>query len=351
MLVRGPASQDHARSGGRAPAPATSVPEFRHPDAGHSLVELMVGIVISMLAVAAGYTAMSSSDRAATVNDQTVQMQQNAQVAIQLLSQDLRTAGFGMSGAVGTCGQAIVPGDNNPAGADSGPDQVSMVVPTLLSTLAVDATGPALTVTLQAGAVAAMQPDGFAANATVSIGGVVSATVSAISGDALTLSPPITAPAVFTAGTQVYWLRCITYAIGTTTAACAGSAPCLLRGGAAVAEGIEDLQLAYACDGCNGTEPDGVIDDQPGSAAGFDATDFISNSTWATSPMTADTIRLVRVNVVARQTQSDPQWRSTTPVVVEDHDPAKDTGYSLRAYQQVRRRVLTRTVQVRNLGL
>lgn len=326
----------------------------RPPDengaAGHSLVELMVGISISMLALAAGYTAMSSSDKAATVNDQTVQMQQNARVAMRLLSQDIKAAGFGMSGAVGSCGQAIVPGDNNPAGNDTGPDQVSLVVPTLLSTLASGAAGPAASVALQAGAVAAMQPDGFAANATVSIGGVVTATVAGLNGDALTLSPPITAPAVFPVGTQVYWLRCTTYAIGTTTAACSGSAPCLLRGGVAVAEGIEDLQLAYACDGCNGNQPDGVIDDQNGSNT-FDAADFISNSAWTASPATPDTIRLVRVSLVARQTRSDPQWTSTAPIAVEDHDPTKDAGYSLAAYQQVRRRLLTRTVQVRNLGL
>lgn len=327
---------------------------FKRPaaggDDGHSLVELVVGIVIAMAAVAAGYAAMSSSQKAATVNDQTVQMQQSGQIAMQLLVQDLRTAGFGVNGAVGSCPQAIVPADNTPGGNDTGPDRVSLVVPVALGSLASSATGPTSTVDLASGAVAALQPDGFAVGATVSLGGAATSTVSAVSGDRLTLVPTITAPAVFTAGTQVYWLRCLTYAIGTTAAACSGSAPCLLRGGVAVAEGIEDLQLAYACDGCDGNQPDGTIDDQNGSGT-FDANDFISNSTWTTAPQTSDTIRLVRVNIVARQTRSDPQWSSTAPVVVEDHDPTGDAGYDSPTYQQFRRRLLTRTIQVRNLGL
>ncbi|MCE9534950.1 MAG: hypothetical protein K8R65_00880, partial [Nitrospirae bacterium] len=37
------------------------------------------------------------------------------------------------------------------------------------------------------------------------------------------------------------------------------------------------------------------------------------------------------------------------PVIVSDHNPSADAGYNLTTYQQQRRRVLTRTIQVRNL--
>lgn len=319
---------------------------------GATLVELMFGVAIAMAVMGAGYTVLNSSQKAASTNSQTAEMQQSARVAMELLTQDLKTAGFGMSGSVGGCANAIMPADNTPGGADVGPDSVSVVVPTLLSTLAAQVAGgpTANAITLQSGAVAAMTPDGFGVGATVSINGALPGTVSGIAGDVLTLGNTVAAPAVFPADTPVFWLRCITYAIGTTAAACAGSAPCLLRGGVAIAEGIEDLQVAYACDGCNGTASDGVIDDQNASNT-FDAADFISNSTWTTSPMTPDTIRLVRISIVARQTHSDSKWSSTAPIVAEDHSPTSNQGFSLGTYQQSRRRLLTRTVQVRNLGL
>jgi type IV pilus assembly protein PilW len=34
---------------------------------------------------------------------------------------------------------------------------------------------------------------------------------------------------------------------------------------------------------------------------------------------------------------------------VSDHNPSVDAGYNATTYQQQRRRVLTRTIQVRNL--
>nr|MBI3614104.1 PilW family protein [Nitrospirota bacterium] len=318
---------------------------------GASLVELMFGIAISMIVTAAGYTVMATGGKTAQINDQTVELQQNGRIAIELISQDLKAAGFGMNGTIGACSNAVVPADNTPGGADTGADSFSVAVPTNLSTLASTATGTVSTITLQSGAVAAMTPDGFGAASTISVGGIHTSTVSAIAGDTLTLGTTIQSPAVYQAGTQVYWLRCITYDIATTTALCSGLAPCLRRAGVPIAEGIEDVQLAYACDGCTGSGvPNGVVDDQNASGT-FDASDFISNSAWTTAPMTPDTIRLVRVTVVARQTRSDPDWKGTSPTTVEDHNPTSDSGYNASDYSKIRRRIVTRTVQLRNVGL
>jgi type IV pilus assembly protein PilW len=334
---------------------------------GVTLVELMFGMVIGMIVMGAGYTVMTGSQKASTVNDQATQMQQNVRVAMDLLTQDLKMAGFGMTGPVGACNFAVVPGDNTPGGADTGPDSVSVVVPTTstanpLWTLSTQLTGgPAATgLTLQAGAGASMTASGFAAvpfalPQPISIGGTVSATVTALAGDVLTLSSPVNSPALFPVGTPIHWLQCITYDIvratdANATTLCGGNPPCLRRGGVAIAEGIEDLQLAYACDGCTGALSNGILDDQNASNT-FDTADFISNSTWTVAPLTPETIRMVRINIVARQLRADPDWKSSQPLVVEDHNPTSDAGYNQQTYQQMRRRTLARTVQLRNFGL
>ena len=316
---------------------------------GVSIVELMIGVTVATAIVAAGYSVMTGTDRAAQVNDQTAEMQQNARVAMELLTRDLKLAGFGMNGTVGACANAIVPADNNTAGADTAADSLSVVAPTSLSTLANPAAGGALSITLQAGSVAAMTPSGFGNGATISIGGVSTTTVANIVGDTLTLGSSLGQSVVFPAGTQVFWITCITYAISTNAATCAGTAPCLLRGGVPLAEGIEDLQIAYACDGCAGTA-DGVIDDQNASGT-FDTSDFVSNSTWTTGSMIPANIRLARVSIVARQTRADTNWQNTGAIAAEDHNPATDPGFNQSTYKQIRRRLYTRTVQVRNLGL
>jgi type IV pilus assembly protein PilW len=318
--------------------------------AGVSLVEVMMAVGVASTVVLAAYTLMSHTENAAVINDQTAEMQMNARIAMELLTKDLKEAGFGVNGPIGGCTNAIMPVDKNPAGADAGPDGFSVVAPTLLSTLANQASGGQLTVTLQSGAIAAAMLSGFGTGSTISLGGAWTATVNSIAGDTLTLSSTLGQAAVFPAGTQIFWLQCVTYAVSTSPTTCSGTGPCLLRGGVPVAEGIEDLQIAYACDGCAGVA-DGIIDDQLGSAAGFDTGDFVSNSNWATSPMTPDTIRLARISIVARQTRTDPAWISTVPVVAEDHNPATDPGFNGSAYRQIRRRLYTRTVQIRNLGL
>ncbi|MFQ5931923.1 MAG: PilW family protein, partial [Nitrospiraceae bacterium] len=224
----------------------------RLEERGFSLIEVMIALLISILVVGSGYTVLYTQSRASNVNNQVTQTQQNARVAMELLTQDLRAAGFGMNGAVGACNTAIVPADNNPAGNDTGPDVVSLVVPTAISTLAVEAKDSFNTITLKAGDIASVTPDGFGVGSAISINGTVSGSVNAIAGDVITLASTIGAPAKFPVNSQIYWLRCIAYSVSTVAATCGGVAPCLLRNGVAIADGIEDLQLAYACDGCDG---------------------------------------------------------------------------------------------------
>lgn len=356
-------------------------------DAGVTLVELMAATVISMIVIGAGFTALIASNKATQINDLVANTQQNVRLAMELLARDIKLAGFGMTGPVGACtinGAAvpIVPGDNNTAGADTGPDTITMVVPnsnTAIApfwTLAAQAQGPFTNIVLQTGAVTDMDNQagggGALVGMTVSVGGAVSTNVQAINAgtDTITLVDQVGAPKIFPAQTQVYLLECVTYSIGTTVAGCGGNAPCLLRsvnGGAGVplVEGIEDIQFGYACDGCNvlvnGGNPDGIPDDQNATGT-FDVGDFITNNTWAVDPMTPRKIKLVEVNIVAIQSQqvgADSgiseanrvrQITTPGPVIVSDHDPSADAGYNLVTYQVNRRRVLTRTIETRNVG-
>ncbi len=330
----------------------------RLEERGFSLIEVMIALVISILVVGSGYTVLYTQSQMSSINRQVVQTQQNVRVAMELMTQDLRAAGFGMNGAVGACNTAIVPADNNPAGNDTGPDAVSLVVPTAISTLKEDRPGPFNTIPLQLGVIAAVTPDGFGPGSAISINGTVSGSVQSIAADVITLTSTVGAPATFPKDvTQIYWLRCIPYAVSTVAATCGGVAPCLLRNGVAIADGIEDLQLAYACDGCDGTVADDVLDDMNTNGF-FDTADFVSNDTWAAGSVVPDTIRVVRVSIVARQTQLEQRSEGGTLAIntplalqVDDHLHSDDAGFDLSSYQQLRRRLYTRTVQVRNMGL
>jgi type IV pilus assembly protein PilW len=135
-----------------------------------------------------------------------------------------------------------------------------------------------------------------------------------------------------------------------------GTAPTITT---SLVDGVEDLQFAYGCDGCNTTikagVPDGVIDDFNGNNT-FDIADFQTNRVWAFGTFDPATIRLAQINIVARQTVIDEgmgegiQGASlSTPLQVSDHMPSNDAGYAAATYQSFRRRFLTRTVDTRNM--
>lgn len=358
---------------------------------GVTLIELMIAVVVTAVIAAAAMTVVITSNKATQANEQVADTQQNARLAMELISQDIKLAGFNMTGTVtGTVGACvvgplalpapIVPGDNVPGGAvgvinDVGPDTVRLVVPSMAAgaggltpVLSAVASGVSNTISLSAADITAMGPSGLAVGSVVSVGGSFSSPVTAVGATSLTLAKLPPPSAQFPIGTPVYLLRCVTYAISAVPAVCGGATSCLLRDGVPMVDGIEDLQLAYACDGCNVLAPNtllpnGVIDDQdapggtPIGAGVFNAADFITNNTWAVSPMTPDKIRLVQVTIVARDSQPSRgisegnivASNSAVAVIVSDHNPSMDAGYNAATYQQQRRRVLTRTVQVRNL--
>lgn len=366
---------------------------------GVTLIELMVGAVVATTIIAAGFAVLTSSSKALTTNEQTVETQQNVRVAMEFLFRDIRQAGFGMNGPVGNCPTAIVPADNNTVGPDRGPDRVSLVVP--VGNPVGTATDPpwilnsdttvgfnllalpsALVVTNMSSEAGGSLT---APNATISIGGTITTTVTATGGANLTVAA-VPAPVALKRNTPIYLLQCITYQIippPDPTGLCAGRSPCLIRGVAggltagvldcttagslctSIADEIEDIQFAYGCDGCvaaiNSGTPDGIIDNQ-GGAAGFDQADFVMNNAWATAPLTADKIQLAQVTIVGRQRRADQgfgdsnrQTAQGTALQVSDHlhsdgvFASGDYATLTPPYTSTRRRLLTRTIELRNL--
>ncbi|MBA5869480.1 MAG: prepilin-type N-terminal cleavage/methylation domain-containing protein [Nitrospira sp. CR2.1] len=357
---------------------------------GFTLVELMAAVLITVVIVAAMMTTVVTSNRANVVNSQVADTQQNVRLAIDLLSRDIKLAGYNYnatdpsSAAVGACNATIgavtkpvglLPQDQSPNAADTGPDGISMVLPvnTAAWTLTAAAGGTANAValedsiTLSGTAITEMVAQGMAVNSTVSIGGALSKTVKTIGATTIGFGTGNYVSGQFPIGTPVYLMQCVRYQIITNTpATCGSDAPCLVRDNVALVDGVEDMQITYACDGCNQAAPnplypDGVIDDQDGSSSGgfptFSQGDFVSNGSWAIAPRMPDKIRMAQVSLVVRPTKADDgldekgtkAFNTTGPVIVGDHNPSSDAGYDAQTYQQQRRRVLIRTIQPRNL--
>jgi len=394
---------------------------------GFTLTEIMIATMMTTAIIAAGLGALTVTQKTSRVTGQVVNTQATARTAIDMITADLKLAGFGMQGlqggAVGNCvvngnPSALIPADNNALGADFGPDTISMVVPMTNSVTAAGALwqvnvpgapgtigGPTLTIAtipLPNNATTAMGnavPGGAATlpGMSVTIGGVAGSRIAAggVTPAALNLNPSIPAPSTFGHGTQVYLLQCITYQVIPPPDAlnlCQGNAPCLVRGVAPAAvggppncnaagsgcvpimDGVEDLQLAYACDGCNvninGGDPDGAVDDMNGSIS-FDQGDFLTNINWFLSPssaMTPNKIRLAQVNIVAREKRTEQGMgeglsagvvNTSTIPAISDHNHTtgvyalgdNGTPAQQQTYMQFRRRILTRTVELRNQRL
>jgi type IV pilus assembly protein PilW len=229
----------------------------------------------------------------------------------------------------------------------------------------------------------------------VSINGTAGSRIVGSTPTQVNLNPVIPGPTQFGNGAQVYLVQCITYEIVPPPDAlnlCQGNAPCLVRGVGVVGapntpprcnavgnacipimDGVEDLQLAYACDGCdprvNSGTPDAQVDDLNLSNS-FDQADFITDRNWFGNAapfgtnMHPKTIRMVQIGIVARETRTEQGMGEGNQVmvhggvipIVSDHNHAtgvftlgdNTTPAQQLAYQQFRRRILTRTVELRN---
>ena len=93
---------------------------------GFTLVEIMVATAITSVIVLAGMAALTMTGKAVRANEQTSDAQQSARMAMEMITHDIKMAGFGPQidlsknpPPVGNCGIGvtpvpILPGDNNP---------------------------------------------------------------------------------------------------------------------------------------------------------------------------------------------------------------------------------------------
>ncbi len=339
------------------------------PDRGFTLIELMISLAIFAVVSLAAFSVLSASQKTAIMNDQTVQIQRNVRLAMDLIARDLRMAAYG-NPAAGTagCAQQLTATDNA-VGADAGPDAIQMVtVDQQVGTLASAYTSGNATIT-----VSNLPAGVLAANDVITLEGTVLASTSLPTGNILTLSSvQSTGSSTFPIGTAVFRLACVTYQVTGADGKVGGTGIVftpyqLLRNAVPIVDGIEDLQLAYGID----ADGNGIIDDQAGGTANVvDCLDFVPNGTACTQGTTLlaagtvtslpssvnatpTSVRQVRITVVGRAVPPEAAntvnnvWKDSTftgssAVQAEDHAIAGTTG--------IRRRSLTRGVTLRNVG-
>jgi type IV pilus assembly protein PilW len=345
---------------------------------GFTMIELMISVAIFSIVTLAAFAVLSSSHMVSVTMDQTVQVQQNVRMALDLMARDIRMAGYGnpTAGTLAGCAQHMNAVDNTPAGADVGPDSISVMTMDLqIGTLG----APYIngdTITLCA---TCALPSDLAVGQAVSIDGVFTGSVAGFNAGARTITlfqtgtiiPLIIIPPVnFQPGAPVVRLTCITYTVTDGTVTPPFQLMRAVNGGLPVAmvDGIESLQLAYGIDANN----DGILDDQAGGLAGVvDCLDFIPNNTPCTQgaallpagtalalPATVNasptSVRLARITVIGRavppsavnvsgNTWSDPTYTGNSAIQAEDQVVAATPG--------VRRRALTRVINLRDAAI
>jgi type IV pilus assembly protein PilW len=341
---------------------------------GFTLIELMISVAIFAVVTLAAFAVLSSSQRTSVTMDQTVQIQQNVRMALDLIARDVRMTGYAnpAAGALAGCAQHMNAVDNNPAGVDAGSDSISiMTMDQQIGTLGAPyINGDTFTL---AGAL----PSDIAVGQAVSIDGIFTGSVAGFNAGAKTITlfqtgtiiPLIIIPPVnFQPGAPVVRLACVTYTVTDGTVTPPFQLMRAVNGGLAVAmvDGIESLQLAYGID-ANG---DGILDDQNANNI-VDCIDFVPNNTPcaqggavlpagaalalpASVNTTPTSVRLARITVVGRavppaavnvagSTWSDPTYTGNSSIQAEDQVLAATPG--------IRRRALSRVVNLRDASI
>ena len=270
---------------------------------GVTLIELLIAMAISAILIVAIYRTFIGQQKTYTVQEQVVDMQQNARVAINRMMREIRMAGFGnvidvlsLSGGVNGFTQVITPGSNslgNTITIVGGFKQIRRDNgdPILIAS----ASGNQITLNYAT--------DEFDGNAHrfICIGGIESNTVQSRSERILTLDEPLryTHPP----GTPIYKIHAIAYGLrddGVRVLFRDLNPNTVSSQRDTVAENIENVQFEYF--------------DADGNPTAIPAN-----------------IRMVKVTITARTSMSDPEFKGGTG------------GF--------RRRTITSNIHVRNMGL
>jgi prepilin-type N-terminal cleavage/methylation domain-containing protein len=249
---------------------------------GLTLIELLVALVISAVIIAAAYRTFMGQQKTYTVQEQVVEMRQNARAAISNMMRELRMTGFGSV-------SAILPATfGSGPGAVTCPNVVNANMPstgwiTVVGALISDSQEARLTATISTGNAPVIAVSSLTdANGTVlfdtgskkyiSIGGVEGHTITNIStsNKQLTLGERLIYK--HKADTRVYPIRAISYQAGVRNENTGGAEE-------QTAENIESVQFEYL--------------DAQGNPATSDAA-----------------VQMIRVRVTATTDMADPQYKS-----------------------------------------
>jgi len=276
--------------------------EILKKESGLTLIELMIGLVIAALSVAGVYRTFVHQQHTYVVQEQVVDMQQNARVAINQMAREIRMAGFGnvsmvLPAVIGSKTYNHILNPDIPA-----PGALTILSPiedraTLSSTALIGKNQIMVSVLNDAAGAPLYDLD---TKKYISIGGVESHLISSIDSvnRTITLSGNLTLNHLV--GTPVFPIRAVSYQLGVESGILTikrdentgmGSQP--------LADNIENLQFEYLDSNGNPTAIPGDI-------------------------------RIIRVTLIARTTMQDPEGKG-------------GDGY--------RRRQLATSIRVRNMDL
>lgn len=308
---------------------------------GFTLVELLIAILLGMLVMSGGYMVFQASNRATREQNLDNRMQDNARVAMDVLSRNFRRAGFLVNFTSYPIGQSVDGMTSkltitNPL---AGPDSVSILGGTLSTVRFLQQSADPKASTLVVNNIT-----GIGVNSVIGVGLTFSSVVSAVNVGSNTITLNTTVP---TGATNMYYpgqvlqdgvtlsnqtpapvrlVTAIRYQINSANAAHPQLEQTTQGVTEPIAEDIEDLQIAYGVDRNNNR--------------------IIEAGEWTYTPTTneIDRIRLVRVTLVARTATPDPLLLNvpqTVPSIEDRPQRIVNDGY--------RRYILTRIIKTKNL--
>jgi type IV pilus assembly protein PilW len=316
---------------------------------GFTIIELLIAIMLSLAALAAGYTIFSGSGRAVAAQTQESRMQDNARMAMDVLARNfrrvgllIRTGNYPLATTIPGIG-SIGTGTNSEnlklihLNRNDGPDDVTLAGgnPGWQTTLSFSAPKGANMIIVN-------DASQITVGSLIGIGYLDSAVVLGVAGTVITLDTAVPSGATdmdFTGvrnvnGTLTNKTPLSVIGIGSArfNIGMDNGIPILFQNGQPLAEGIEDLQIEYGID----ANQDKII--QPNE--------------WTSTPDAPDMrrlIRLVRITIVARADYDDPALRGAARMVPPDGRLFYGDRPAWQTSDGFRRLVLTRIVKCRNM--
>lgn len=287
-----------------------------HRQNGFTLIELLIAVTIAIIIIGATYATYISQQRSFTAQDQVSEMTSTSKVALDMIVNDIREAGFGVPDDLSSVQRVIgCPGINGYTervtlqdGVGAGTTDVITIVGgfRLVGNINANYTSGSTTLVLTDTGIVNNNDKSY-----ISIGGMTLAIVSSVdSSTTLTLQSGLNKS--YPVGVPVYLVENRTYSVTVAgelqrTVRDSGNAGCITSpdGPDTIAENIEDLQIAFEVD----TNGDGIPD-----AFRYDVGNIALGA--------GDVILRIRVNLLAQTARPDPNFlgQGNPPNSIENRD-------------------------------